>query len=79
MNEPFAFGIFDAGIDGAEGVLAICGIIAVPFSDATMFATVTDAAVAAALLDVGAEAAAASARTCGPISESPIADVRCVF
>lgn len=56
MNEPFALGIFDAGIDGAEGVVLV-GINAVPFSDATMFAIVTEAAAAAALLDVGADAA----------------------
>ena len=53
MNDPFALGTFEAGIDGAEGVEAV-GIIAVPFSDATMFAIVTEAAAAAALLDAEA-------------------------
>ena len=55
-------GIFDAGIDGAEGV-EVVGMNAVPFSDATMFAMVSEAAAAAALLDVGADTAWARART----------------
>lgn len=52
------------------------GMMAVPFSDATMLAIVTEAAAAAARLDVGALAAAARASVAGSSSGKPIAGVR---
>ncbi len=50
-----------------------------PFSDATIFAIVRDAAAAAARLDVGAAAAAASASAAGDTSGNPMAGVRNVL
>jgi len=62
------------GTGAAEGT-AICGMNAVPFSEATMFAIVKEAAAAAALLDTGAVAAAAKASVAASSSGNPIAGV----
>ena len=81
LNNPLVFFSF-----GAEGVatvgvaIGIVGVItAVPFSEATMLAIVSEAAAAAALRDVGAAAACASASTAGSTSGKPMAGVRRVL
>jgi hypothetical protein len=59
LNNPFVFFSFGAEGVGTEGMdMGNVGVMtAVPFSDATMLAIVSDAAAAAALRDVGAAAA----------------------
>jgi hypothetical protein len=71
----FSFTAIGGGC-GAIIVEVICGKNAVPFSDATIFAMVTEAAAAAARLDIGALAAAASASVAASSSGNPIAGVR---
>ena len=81
LNSPLGFSFFDGvGATGTIGCTGACGMTTVPpFSDATMFAIVSDAAAAAARRDVGAAAAAASASAAGEISGKPIAGVRNVL
>lgn len=78
LNNPFGF--FSLPSDVTCGVNCwggnCSGIIDVPFSDATMLAIVSEAAAAAARLDVGALAAAARASVAGSSSGKPIAGVR---
>ena len=70
------FSFFAATGVGCETIWVDCGICSVPFSDATMFAMVREAAAAAARLEVGALAATAAARVEGSSSGNPIAGVR---
>ena len=79
LNDPRGLGTFDVGSTGAAGIGFTGGSMVVPFSDATMFAIVKEAAAAAARRDVGAAAAAAIASVEGSISGNPIAGVRCVL
>ena len=81
LNNPFVFFSFGAEGVGIVGVaIGNVGVMtAVPFSDATILAIVSDAAAAAALRDVGAVAAWANARTAGSTSGKPMAGVRRVL
>jgi hypothetical protein len=81
LNNPFVFFSFGAEGMATEGMaMGNVGVMtAVPFSDATMLAMVSEAAAAAALRDVGAAAACASARTAGSTSGKPMAGVRRVL
>lgn len=79
MKCPFVVFFSFTIIGGGWGIIVvegICGMNAVPFSDATIFAIVTEAAAAAARLDIGALAAAASANVAASNSGNPIAGVR---
>jgi hypothetical protein len=81
LNRPFGFFSFVdvVGFGVVTMGSIVCGITVVPFSDATILAIVSEAAAAAARLEVGALTAAVNAKVAASSSGKPIPGVRYVL